>query len=231
LLKYILPLLRMQLNPNKRLLFLATLIFLSLTSCYVFSPFRKSPYKMFVSNVSQKPFDLIIVPGVPFNGKSWSKVMRDRIYWSKFLFDKGITKNIMYSGGAVHTPYIESKIMGLYAEALGIPKSNIFTEEKAEHTTENVYYSYKLAQEKGFKKIALATDPYQTNNLHGYLKKNAYDISLLPIQYDTVYIMNMLEPKIVTTSAQVDSATFLTLKKRESFFKRTKGTMGKNITK
>jgi hypothetical protein len=52
---------------------------------------------------------------------------------------------------------------------------------------------------KGFKKIALATDPYQTNNLHGYLKKNAYDISLLPIQYDTVSIMNLLEPKIVAT--------------------------------
>lgn len=219
----------MQLTQNKRLLFLAILILLSLTSCYVFSPFRKSPYKMFVSNVSQKPFDLIIVPGAPYNGKNWSKVMRDRIYWSKFLFDNGITKNIMYSGGAVHTPYVESKIMGLYAEALGIPKSNIYTEEKAEHTTENVYYSYKLAKEKGFVKIALATDPYQTNNLHGYLKKNAYDISLLPIQYDTVSIMNKLEPKIVALSAQVDSATFLSLKKRESFFKRTRGTMGKNI--
>lgn len=221
----------MQLNQNLRLLIILTIVFLPLTSCYIFSPFRKSPYKIFVSNVSQKPFDLIIVPGNPYNGKNWSRVMRDRIYWSKFLFDRGITKNIMYSGGAVHTPYVESKIMGLYAEALGVPRSNIFTEEKAEHTTENVYYSYKLAQENGFKKIALATDPYQTNNLHGYLKKNGYNISLLPIQYDTVYIMNKLEPKIITNSAKVDSASFLTLKKRESFLKRIKGTMGKNIIK
>ena len=154
--------------------------------------------------------------------------MRDRIYWSKFLYATGITKNIMYSGGAVYTPYVESRIMGLYAEALGIPKENIYTEEKAEHTTENVYYSYKLAKEKGFKKIALATDPYQTNNLHGYLKKKKYNITLLPIQYDTVSVMNKFEPKIFPISAQVDSATFVSLKKRESFFKRIKGTMGKN---
>lgn len=219
----------MQLKPNKALFFLATLILLTLTSCYVFNPFRKSPYKMFTSALTQKPFDLIIVPGVPYNGKNWNKVMRDRIYWSKFLFDKGVTKNIMFSGGAVYSPYVESKIMRLYAEALGIPKANIFTEEKAEHTTENVYYSYKLAQEKGFKKIALATDPYQTNNLHGYLKKMKYDISLLPIQYDTITIMNKLEPKIIALSAQVDSTTFVSLKERESFLKRMKGTMGKNI--
>lgn len=184
---------------------------------------------MFTSNVSKKPFDLIIVPGVPYNGKNWSKVMRDRIYWSKFLIEKGYAKNVMYSGGAVYTSFVESKIMALYAEALGIAKENIFTEERAEHTTENVYYSYKLAKEKGFNKIALATDPYQTNNLQSYLKKKKYEISLLPIQYDTVSIMNKLEPKIFPISAQVDTTNFISLKKRESFYKRIKGTLGKNI--
>lgn len=219
----------MQVKSKNILLLLVALVLFTFTSCYVFNPFRKSPYKMYNSNVSNKPFDLIIVPGVPYNGKNWGKVMRDRIYWSKFLYENGITKNIMYSGGAVYTPYVESKIMALYAEALGIPEANIYTEEKAQHTTENVYYSYKLAKEKGFKKIGLATDPYQTNNLHGYLKKKKYEIALLPIQYDSVAIMNKLEPKIFPISALVDTATFVSLKKRETFLKRMKGTMGKNI--
>lgn len=214
---------------KNRNLFFGALILFCLTSCYVFSPIRKSPYNTFKANSANKPFDLIIVPGVPYNGNNWSKIMKDRILWSKFLFEKGYTKNILYSGGAVYTPYIESKIMALYAEALGIPKENIFTEEKAEHTTENLYYSYQLAKEKGFKKIALATDPYQTNNLQGYLKKKKFDVSLLPIQYDTVSIIKTLEPKILSASAKVDTTTFVSIKKRESFFKRMRGTMGKNI--
>jgi len=216
---------------NQRQLFWGLTSLLFLTSCYVFNPIRKSPYNTFTSNSTYKPYDVIIVPGAPYNGKNWNKIMRDRIFWSKFLFEKGYTKNIIYSGGAVYTPYVESKIMALYAQSLGIPKENIYTEEKAEHTTENVYYSYRLAKEMGFKKIALATDPYQTNNLHGYLKKNKFEISLLPILYDTVSIIKDLEPKILPESALVDTTTFVSIKERESFFKRMRGTMGKNVKK
>jgi uncharacterized SAM-binding protein YcdF (DUF218 family) len=32
--------------------------------------------------------------------------------------------------------------------SIGIPRENIFTETKAEHSTENIYYSYKKAQTK-----------------------------------------------------------------------------------
>jgi uncharacterized SAM-binding protein YcdF (DUF218 family) len=198
-------------------------------SCTVISPVRKSPYKTFVSNCVSKPFDVIIVPGIPYNGVSWNSIMKQRVYWSKFLFDNGYASNIIYSGGAVYTPYIESRIMALYAEALGIPKDHIFTEEKAEHTTENVYYSYYLAKEKGFKNIALATDPYQTNNLHSFLKKYKLEIKVLPIQYDTMYVMARNEPKINSTWALADTASFVSIKNRESFIKRLKGTMGKNI--
>lgn len=198
-------------------------------SCTIINPVRKSPYKTFVSNCVSKPFDVIIVPGIPYNGVSWNSIMKQRVYWSKFLFDKGYASNIIYSGGAVYTPYIESRIMALYAQALGIPKDHIFTEEKAEHTTENIYYSYYLAKEMGFKNIALATDPYQTNNLHSFLKKYKLEIKVLPIQYDTMYVMVRNEPKINSTWALVDTASFVSIKNRESFIKRLKGTMGKNI--
>lgn len=182
-----------------------------------------------MANIKDQPFDAIIVPGVPYNAKKWSDVMRLRILWSKFLFEKGYTKNIIYSGGAVHSQYIESRIMGLYAEAFGIPKANIFTEEKAEHSTENVYYSYYLAKAQGFKNIALATDPYQTSNLYSYIKKQKLDIKLLPLLLDTVLIMDRTEPKINPEPAKMSDTAFNSLKKREGFFKRLRGTMGKNI--
>ena len=205
------------------------LILFVLNNCTVLNPFRKSPYNLYITNIKDKPFDVIIVPGVPYNEKKWSSVMRLRILWSKFLFEKGYTKNIIYSGGPVHSHYIESKIMGLYAQALGIPKENIFTEERAEHSTENVYYSYYLAKAQGFKNIALATDPYQTSNLYSYIKKQKLEIKLLPLLLDTVLIMDRKEPKINPESARMNDTAFASLKKREGFFKRLRGTMGKNI--
>lgn len=205
------------------------LIFVLLNSCAILNPVRKSPYKLYMTNIKNQPYDAIIVPGVPYNAKKWSYVMRLRILWSKFLFEKGYAKNIIFSGGAVHSQYIESRIMGLYAEAFGIPKANIFTEEKAEHSTENVYYSYCLAKTHGFKNIAVATDPYQTSNLYAYIKKQKLEIKLLPMLLDTVLIMDGAEPKIDPESAKMSDSTFNSLKKREGFFKRLRGTMGKNI--
>lgn len=209
---------------------LLLLFFFIFSKCTVINPFRKSPYNTFVKNIKNKPYDVIIVPGVPYNDTTWSYVMKVRVYWSKFLFEKNYTKNIIYSGSAVYSPYIESKIMKLYGIALGIPTENIFTEEKAEHSTENIYYSYLLAKEKGFKKIALATDPFQTNNLRFFIRKHKLDIVDLPFLMDTLLIINKIEPKINVNEALVDSpATFVSLKKRESTFKRLRGTRGKNI--
>ena len=61
------------------------------------------------------------------------------------FFDQtmGMAKNVMFSGSAVYTPYYESKIMALYAEAIGIPKERIYIETEAEHSTENIFYSYR----------------------------------------------------------------------------------------
>lgn len=208
---------------------LFSILFLFLMGCTIINPVRKSPYKTFTANCAKKPFDLIIIPGVPYSNYKLNQVMLARIQWAKFLIEKKYATNIMFSGGAVHTPFIESRIMALYGQAMGIPMANIFTEEKAEHSTENVYYSYKIAKEKGFTNIALATDPFQTNNLKSFIKKHKLDIALLPILYDTVYIMDKTAPKIDPSWAKVDSAAFVPLKKRERLFKRLRGTAGKNI--
>ncbi|MBK6447061.1 MAG: hypothetical protein IPF81_17685 [Bacteroidetes bacterium] len=40
---------------------------------------------------------MVVVPGVQFEDSSWSETMQARILWSKYLYDKGIAKNIMYS--------------------------------------------------------------------------------------------------------------------------------------
>lgn len=179
---------------------------------------------------AQESFDMVVVPGVPFENGQWSRTMKARVYWSKYLYERGIAKNIMYSGSSVYSPYYEAEIMSLYAQALGIPKKNIFTETKAEHSTENIYYSYRKAKLLGYDKIALASDPFQTKLLRRFTRKRvSREVKLIPMIIDTLKIM---EPHMVDPTIDFEQAAnkdFVSILKRESFWKRLKGTRGRSI--
>ncbi|MDF2438733.1 MAG: hypothetical protein K0Q95_3109 [Bacteroidota bacterium] len=173
------------------------------------------PTYLFSKAVEQKPLDAIIVPGIPFDGLKWGFVMKWRVFWSVFLYRTGVAKNIIYSGGAVYTPYTESMIMALYAEKLGIPREHIFIETNAEHTTENLYYSWQLAKEKGFKKIAFATDPFQSLQIAPYIPKFDIDVTLLP---SVIYFMEHMP---VVTDPEIESykaykLNFVSIRERET---------------
>ncbi len=173
------------------------------------------------------PFDAIIVPGVPFDS-SWSDIMRLRVLWSYHLYNRGLAKNIIYTGSAVYSPYIESRIMASYAKQLGIPEENIFTEEQAEHSTENVYYSYYMAKDLGFEKIALATDPFQSKLVQSFVKKKKLELKYIPTIFDTVHTYySDVQIRIDPTWAEVED--FVSLTEREGFWKRLAGTMGLNL--
>ncbi len=175
----------------------------------------------------QMPFDAIIVPGVPFD-TAWSDIMRLRVLWSYHLYNQGITKNIIYSGSAVYTPYVESKIMAEYAKSLGIPADHIFTEEQAEHSTENIYYSYYMAKDLGFEDVAVATDPFQSRMVKSFAKRKKLNVSYVPTIFDTIHAYyNDVQVSIDPTKAEVEN--FVSLPDRESFWKRFAGTMGKNL--
>ena len=190
---------------------------------------RKNTARLLTKAYAAAPYDIIIVPGVPLENGKWSRTMKGRVYWSKYLFDRGITKNIMYSGSSVYSPYYEAEVMKLYAVALGIPEDHVFCEKKAEHSTENVYYSFLYARKLGFKKIALASDPFQTRTLRGYARKVNPDIGLIPYVTDTLKVIEpfMLDPEI--DYAKAYNTDFISIKKRDSFWKRLRGTLRGNI--
>ena len=95
-----------------------------LIACSLLALSCSSPAKSYHKALAQAPFDVIIVPGIPYDGKSWSNnVMKDRVVWSCFLYSRGIARNIIYSGSAVYTPYTEGKIMALHYSILHSCKS------------------------------------------------------------------------------------------------------------
>jgi uncharacterized SAM-binding protein YcdF (DUF218 family) len=205
---------------------LLVLVIIPLTSgCMLTKTKCKNLYERSRSNV----YDAIIVPGIPYNGDLWSRIMKGRVYWAKHLFDEGIAKNIIFSGSSVYTPYAEGEIMMLYACEIGIPKENIFVEGKAEHSTENVYYSHKLAKKLGFRFIALATDPVQSRLLNGFVKRKVDDIDIIPFVID---ILEKNEEKMIDPAIDASLAykeDFISIVDRESKLKRFRGTLGKNI--
>lgn len=199
-----------------------------LSSCFYSN---KAAQKLYDASAANS-YDLVVIPGVPFDGDKWDKTMKGRVYWSKFLYDKGIAKNCMYSGSSVYSPYYEGMIMAMYAVELGIPAEHVFYEIKAEHSTENIYYSYQKAKQLGFDKIALASDRFQTMMLRKFTRKRVSpDIAMIPMVPDT---MKMLEPAMIDPVIDASNAfnkDYISIRKREGFFKRLRGTMGRNIEK
>lgn len=219
-------------NKTVQIVFYYSIISFVIINIIVFNScsFSNKTCKRLLNESINKSYDIVVVPGVPLENGKWSLTMKARVYWSKFLYDNGIAKNIMYSGSAVYSPYVEAEIMALYAEAIGIPKEHILTETKAEHSTENIYYSYMKAKKLKYSTIALASDPFQTKLLKNFTEqKVSPDIKLIPIVYDSLRTMEakMIDPTIDIKKAFVKN--FIALPDRESFFERLKGTRGLSI--
>jgi hypothetical protein len=174
-----------------------------------------------------EPLDVIIVPGLPYDTADMPSLMKMRLYWSKLLYDSGIAKNIIFSGSSVYTPYKEGVAMKIMADSIGIPAYHTFSETTAEHSTENLYYSWKMAKEMGFKKIGLATDPFQMLLLKRYKRRYCKDVELVPIHFKMINWDEISLPEIDPSTAYVED--FVSIMERENFWDRFRGTMGKRI--
>ncbi len=202
-------------------------IFLFLQSCFFLGP---SPKTRLQKIEAMKPLDVVIVPGLPLYHGKWDTLLKSRIMWSHYLYRKGITTNILYSGNAVYTPWMEGPSMALFAKQLGIKSENIIIDTIAEHSTENLFYSYHQAKKLGYKNIGIATDPFQCAMLHKYARKNFNEtIYFLPIVYDSIRPKMGIELEIDTTITL--KKNFIPIEERMDYKDRFKGTAGKNIKK
>jgi len=207
---------------KKKLPVLLLIVFIC--SCNV----KKIAMRMTAEHLPKAPYDVVIVPGIAYDTtKQQTNGFNARIIWAKTLYDRGITKNIIFSGAACYSPYVEGQTMKLIAEAMGVPAEHVFAETQAEHGKENVYYSYLMAQKLGFKKVALAADPYQAFFLEGFIQTNLPDMGILPIAVDSLKKLYLPVPAIDASPAFVKN--FIPLNKRETFWTRVKHTNHNNL--
>ena len=135
---------------------------------------------------------------VPYEKEKTTSVMKMRIWWAKHLYDSGFTRNIIFSGSAVYSPFVESIAMKVIADSLGIPADHLFSETKAEHSTENIYYSWKMAKQLGFTKIALATDPFQSRMLRSFIRKYCPEVREIPIVFSVAGNRGWSDARLLT---------------------------------
>jgi len=121
--------------------------------------------------------------------------------------------------------------MGIYAQKLGIPKEHIFYDTLARHSVENLYYSYLLAKQLGFKSLALATDPFQSGLLKSYIRRRfGTPIYRLPFITDTLAAYNHLNPVLEKSEYRpLKQKDFVSITEQEGFWRRFRGTLGKDI--
>jgi len=207
----------------RRLMVIGCLV--GLSSCFFLGP---SPKKRLQKIAEIKPVDVVIVPGLPLYRGQWDTLLKTRMLWSEFLIKKGYARYVLYSGNAVYTPWMEGPSMALIAQKLGIDSTQILVDTMAEHSTENLHYSYLMAKAKGLKSIAVATDPFQCAMLHKFAKKNfEEEIYFLPVIYDSIKVRTGVEVYIDTTLTK--KKNFRSLEERQGYKDRLKGTRGKQI--
>jgi vancomycin permeability regulator SanA len=176
---------------------LAIILLLAFESCFFF---KASQRKQLEKLDLTKPLDVVIVPGSPLHHGKWDTLLKARIVWSEFLYKKGYTKNILYSGNSVSTAWMEGPSMFLYATQLGIPKENIAVDTAAERETESLFLGYQLAKKMGFHRIGIACEPFQCELLKRYAKNNVSDkLSYFPIIYDSIIERMKVHLEIDTT--------------------------------
>lgn len=197
----------------------------SFCSCMFINSTQRKHYR----NASKiKPIDVVIIPGLPLYKGKLDTLLKSRILWSEFLYNKGVVSTILYSGNAVYTPWGEGESMAILGKQLGIKPEHILIDTTAEHSTENLYYGYQMAKQMGFKTIAVATDPFQCIMLKKYARKHFKEkIHFIPIIYDS--IKNKMNIPLEMDTTLTKKKNFIPINQRQNYRERLKGTRGKHI--
>ncbi len=111
-------------------------------------------------NTPRTHFDTIIVLGSPADpdGKP-SFEQRERVLKGVREFKAGRASHIIMTGGAAHNRWVEGEVMAKLAEANGIPAEAIVVEDQAQTTIENIFFSNRIMQQKGWTSAEVVSSP------------------------------------------------------------------------
>jgi uncharacterized SAM-binding protein YcdF (DUF218 family) len=111
---------------------------------------------------------IVLVLGYPTNDDgSLHPLQQMRVETGVSAYRKLECQSLMFSGGAVSSPYIEAETMAAFARQLGVPSRDIIVENRARNTWENIGCS--LPYLKNYGSIVIASDILHAKRARRYL--------------------------------------------------------------
>lgn len=103
--------------------------------------------------------DAVIVLGCPNDPDGTpSTCQKTRAELAVSLMAAGFGHRFITSGGAVHNAHVEADTLRDLLVARGVPPASIFTDERAQHTDENLYYASAIMIAQGFTSALVVSD-------------------------------------------------------------------------
>jgi uncharacterized SAM-binding protein YcdF (DUF218 family) len=120
-----------------------------------------------------KKADVIVVlgfgPPVDKDGKPNIEIV-NRVTAGVDLYNQGLAKNIIMTGGNTYKDYYESSVMKDVAISMGVPKDSVIEEREARDTIGNARYTKVIMEKNGWKSCIIVSSPYhlkRAQNLFG----------------------------------------------------------------
>ena len=105
--------------------------------------------------------DVIIVLGTGIKDGEPSDVFKERINHGIYLYNKGLAKKIIFTGGlGKGQSETESSVAKKYALSKGVPSKVIILEEKSSSTYENFKFTKQIMDSLSLKTALVVSDPF-----------------------------------------------------------------------
>ena len=162
------------------------------------------------------PIEAAILPGCPsakdgsLSGCQWRRVL-----WAKELYDRGVVRSFVASGGAVYNRYVEAEALRAGLVALGVPLDAVQLETQALHPDENLAFSMRLASGRVAGRTAIVSDELQV--VMGCSMMRMWGVDCLPLPMDEELVeARMTEGVPMVRTLAVPEARWMSLDDREA---------------
>ncbi|MCB9760005.1 MAG: YdcF family protein [Alphaproteobacteria bacterium] len=160
--------------------------------------------------------DAAIVPGCPAEEDGrLSFCLERRALWAVHLWRTGAVPAFITSGAATYNRWVEAEALASTMTAMGVPREAIHTETQALHTDENVAYSMHLADQLGFARLGVASDPSQARGACKMLRAWERPCVELAADYEAVHAIRVSEGVPPLALEPVPADAWMPLKERE----------------
>lgn len=128
--------------------------------CFLYIMGNIASILIYSTKDEKRAADVAIVLGAATDEDAVLPVYRERLNHSIFLYQQGYVKKIIVTGGLGEGhKQTDASLARQYLINRGIPKEDVFTEEKSTITQENLQNSKMLMEEAGYHTAIIVSDP------------------------------------------------------------------------